>query len=104
MPYHNVYENVKMEGPSTSVAQSSTSTPTNIPPPPANIANLLSTLLKAGVVSASGTPLGAGATAKEEASKQTTVESVDLEREASRAYRQAILSQQIQLTSSDITR
>jgi pre-mRNA cleavage complex 2 protein Pcf11 len=106
-PYHNVYENVKMEGPSTSVPQSSTSTPTtgpSAPPPPANIANLLSTLLKAGVVSASGTPLGAGATAKEEAFKQATVEHVDLEREASRAYRQAILSQKIQLTSSDITR
>ncbi|KAF9464447.1 hypothetical protein BDZ94DRAFT_1289358 [Collybia nuda] len=104
MPYHNVYENVKMEGSSTSVVQSSTSTPTSNPPPPTNIANLLSTLLKAGVVSANGTPLGAGATAKEEASQQSNVESIDHEREASRGYRQAILSQQIQLTSSDIIR
>lgn len=70
-------------------------------PPPGNIANLLSTLLKAGVVSASGTPLGAGATAKEEDSKLPTV---DLERESSRAYRESILAQKIKLTSSDILR
>ncbi|KAF8076506.1 hypothetical protein FPV67DRAFT_1471833 [Lyophyllum atratum] len=86
-------EGVKIEGPHLSIASAST-----------NIANLLSTLLKAGVVSASGTPLGAGATAKEEAAKQQIVENDDLEREASRAYRQAILSQPIKLTSSDITR
>jgi pre-mRNA cleavage complex 2 protein Pcf11 len=70
---------------------------------PADLTNLLSTLLKAGVVSATGTPVGAGSTAKEEASKQQ-VESVNLEREASRAYRQVILSQPVKLSSSDITR
>jgi len=71
---------------------------------PANIANLLSTLLKAGVVSANGTPTGAGATAKEEASNQQVVEISSLEREASRAYRQVILSHPIKLSSSDILR
>lgn len=72
--------------------------------PQADIANLLSKLLKAGVVSASATPLGAGATAKEEDTKQSSSENVDLERESCRAYRQAILSQKIQLTSSGITK
>lgn len=85
--------------------QTSSSTPTpTVVPPPTNIANLLSTLLKAGVVSANGTPVGAGATSKEEATKYEIPESVGLEREASRAYRQAILSQPIKLTSSDIIR
>ncbi|KAF8238784.1 hypothetical protein L208DRAFT_1387086 [Tricholoma matsutake] len=83
---------------------SSASFSTSAAPPQANIANLLSTLLKAGVVSASATPLGAGATAKEEDTKQPSGESVDLERESCRAYRQAILSQQVQLTSSGLTK
>jgi len=96
-------DDVKMEA-SHPIAPTSTSTPTPAIAPPADIANLLSTLLKAGVVSASGTPLGAGATAKEEAAKHQIDENDGLEREASRAYRQAILSQPIKLTSSDITR
>lgn len=89
---------------SKSSSQAATSTSASAAPPQANIANLLSALLKAGVVSASGTPVGAGATAKEEDTKQSSAETVDLERESCRAYRQAILSQQIQLTSSDITK
>lgn len=97
LPYP-AHEAVKLEafGPSTS-----TSAPP-MAPPPTNIANLLTTLLKAGVVSANGTPLGAGATSKEEEFKVPTTETVNLDRESSRAYRQAILSQNIQLTSSDI--
>ncbi|RDB22818.1 Uncharacterized protein C4G9.04c [Hypsizygus marmoreus] len=96
---------VKLESSLSSMARASTSTPTPAATgPPTNIANLLSTLLKAGVVSANGTPLGAGATAKEEATKQNLAENDDLEREAARAYRQAILSQPIKLTSSDITK
>jgi pre-mRNA cleavage complex 2 protein Pcf11 len=63
--------------------------------------NLLSTLVKAGVVSANGTPLGAGATAKEEADK---VQPADLERVSSRAYRKSILSQKIKLTSAEVTK
>ncbi|KAF5388310.1 hypothetical protein D9615_000505 [Tricholomella constricta] len=97
-------DGVKGEGSHTSIVPPSTSTPTPALAPPPEIANLLSTLLKAGVVSASGTPQGAGATAKEEAAKQEIVENDTLEREASRAYRQAILSQPIRLTSADITR
>ena len=78
--------------------------PASVAQAPANIANLLSTLLKAGVVSANGTPIGAGATAKEEASNQQVAEIGSLEREASRAYRQVILSHPITLSSSDILR
>ncbi|KAG6869287.1 hypothetical protein C0993_000040 [Termitomyces sp. T159_Od127] len=86
-------ENVKFED----VVQPSTSSPA-----PAEITNLLTTLLKAGVVSASGTPQGAGATAHEEAAKGQLHE--DLEREASRAYREAILSQPFTLSSTEITK
>ncbi|GLB33916.1 putative RPR [Lyophyllum shimeji] len=96
-------DGVQVEAP-PSIVPASTATPTPAVAPPADIANLLSTLLKAGVVSASGTPVGAGATSKEEAAKQQIVENDGLEREASRAYRQAILSQPIKLTTSDITR
>ncbi|EGO02188.1 hypothetical protein SERLA73DRAFT_159205 [Serpula lacrymans var. lacrymans S7.3] len=69
--------------------------------PPTNIANLFSALLKAGVVSASGTPTGAGATAKPEGS---SVAPMDMGREASREYRKSILKHSIKLTTSDITK
>jgi pre-mRNA cleavage complex 2 protein Pcf11 len=100
MPYHaDASETVNPDSKSSQAATSPLAAP-----PQSNIANLLSTLLKAGVVSAGGTPLGAGAMTKEDDTKQPSMESVDLERESCRAYRQAILSQQIHLTSSDITK
>ncbi|CAL1700836.1 unnamed protein product [Somion occarium] len=64
-----------------------------------NISNLFSALLKAGVVSASGTPTGAGTTVKEQ-----TPPSTDTSKDVSRDYRRAILSTKIQLNSADITR
>ncbi|KAG5648963.1 hypothetical protein DXG03_000312 [Asterophora parasitica] len=97
-------EGVKIENLHAPLPPPSTSTPTPAVVPPLEIANLLSTLLKAGVVSASGTLQGAGATAKEEAAQQKIVQNDHLEREASRAYRQAVLSQPVKLTSADITR
>lgn len=100
--YHSdAFNNVKMENVSTNFPSTSASIPGPSAPPPADISNLLSTLIKAGVVSASGTPLGAGATAKEEGSK---FEPLDLESEASRTYRESILAQPIKLTSAEITR
>ncbi|KAG5639262.1 hypothetical protein H0H81_004923 [Sphagnurus paluster] len=97
-------EAVKTESSHLPGISSATPAPPPVLAPPVEIANLLSTLLKAGVVSASGTPPGAGATVREEASKQEIDENVALEQEASRAYRQAILSQPIKLTSTDLTR
>ncbi|OBZ70297.1 Uncharacterized protein C4G9.04c [Grifola frondosa] len=76
------------------------SAPSTSSAPAANIASLYSALLKAGVVSATGTPTGAGATAKAEASSQP----VDSARDAARNYRKAILSHKVKLTSSDITK
>ena len=65
-----------------------------------NIANLFNALVKAGVVSASGTPTGAGATAKaEEAS-----ENVDPSRATMREHRKQVLSQKVKLTSVDINK
>ncbi|GBE79674.1 hypothetical protein BKA93DRAFT_758248 [Sparassis latifolia] len=69
-------------------------------PPVSNIANLYSALLKAGVVSATGTPTGAGATAKAEEAAAP----VDPAKDAARKYRKAILGIKIKLTSADITR
>lgn len=80
----------------------STSVPT--PPTPApisNIANLYNALLKAGVVSATGTPTGAGETAKAE---ETKPELVDPARTAAREYRKSILSNKLKLTSAAITK
>lgn len=68
--------------------------------PISNITNLYNALLKAGVVSASGTPTGAGETAKAE-SKSDPVDAAKL---SSREYRKLILSQKIKLTSAGITR
>jgi pre-mRNA cleavage complex 2 protein Pcf11 len=79
---------VKVEHPPP-IASSSTQLP---------ISDLLSSLLKAGVVLASPTPVGAGATTKEEELSQL------MEREARKVYRNAILSQPIRLTTSEITR
>ena len=89
------------EGSSQPSASSSTS-------PPAissdNIASLLSTLLKAGVVSASATPEAAGTLSKDEEKDSQSALTIDLERESSRGYRKFILSQKVQLSSLDITR
>ncbi|KAF7978412.1 hypothetical protein HWV62_825 [Athelia sp. TMB] len=78
-------------------------TSASAPPAPAigNIANLWQSLLKAGVVSSTGTPTGAGETAKVE---ETTVEAVDPPRLAAREYRKSILAQKMRLTSTSITK
>ncbi|KAG6856339.1 hypothetical protein H0H87_005457 [Tephrocybe sp. NHM501043] len=98
-------QNVKIEDLPQAVAPPSTSTPVSlVTAPPIEIANLLSTLLKAGVVSANGTPQGAGATAHEEATSAKFDEDDAPEREASKVYRDAILSQPIKLTTTDISK
>ncbi|KAI0375573.1 hypothetical protein BV20DRAFT_984328 [Pilatotrama ljubarskyi] len=68
--------------------------------PVSDITNLFNALVKAGVVSSSATPTGAGATAKPEEQMQPA----DPEREAARAYRKSVLSHKVKLTSADITR
>ena len=75
---------------------------TTVAPPSAvpDISNLFSALVKAGVVSASSTPTGAGSSSKLEGSTPPA----DPEREAANAYRNTILSMRIKLTSSDIAK
>jgi pre-mRNA cleavage complex 2 protein Pcf11 len=67
---------------------------------PDNIANLLSTLLKAGVVSASGTPLGAGSTVTEISAVEPS-KPVDPKHEVFRAYRNNILTEMVNLSNFD---
>ncbi|KAI0081710.1 hypothetical protein K474DRAFT_1688442 [Panus rudis PR-1116 ss-1] len=62
-----------------------------------NFSNLFSALQKAGLVSAGGTPTGAGATAKE-----STPPPMPPSKDDRREYRKAILSNRIRLTSNDI--
>ena len=82
---------------------SSTTTSSTVTMP--NISNLFEALLKAGVVSATGTPTGAGTTttaSEVEESKPAPPE--DLDRDEARAYREAILAENIKFTSADISR
>ncbi|KAK7470544.1 mRNA 3' end processing factor [Stygiomarasmius scandens] len=67
--------------------------------PAGGFANLLSSLVKSGILSNTGTPLGAGATAKDESSN-----SVDEEREASRTHRAFVLRHPVQLSTAGITK
>ncbi|KAI0771561.1 hypothetical protein BD413DRAFT_549604 [Trametes elegans] len=69
-------------------------------PPVGDITNLFNALVKAGMVPATGTSTGAGATAKAE----VPTSPVDAEREAGRAYQQTVLAYKVKLTSADITR
>ena len=66
-----------------------------------NIANLYNTLLKAGLVSAMGTPTGAGETAKADESKS---EPMDAAKALAWEYRKSILSQQVKIPSVGITK
>ena len=72
--------------------------------PPDNIANLLSTLLKAGVVSASSTPTGAVSTATDKATIADIPKAVDANETVIREYRDSILSETINLNSLDSIR
>ncbi|OCH92929.1 hypothetical protein OBBRIDRAFT_393575 [Obba rivulosa] len=108
-PYPSMFDGPKAEPveiPNILTSQSppvSTGAPTASAAPPLpvnNIANLYNALLKAGVVSASGTPTGAGATAKPEES----AENVDPARVAAREHRKKVLSQKVKLTSTDINK
>ncbi|KAK1233313.1 mRNA 3' end processing factor [Marasmius sp. AFHP31] len=80
----------------TELPTSSSMSAISPPVPAAGFADLLSSLLKSGVVSANGTPLGAGSTQAEEA--------VDYERETSRSYRTNILDHSVQLSTVGLTR
>lgn len=69
--------------------------------PSSSITNLYNALLKAGVVSADCTPVGAGPSNDEE---RTPPPSNSLSRDNTRAYRKAILSEKIKLTTTDIVK
>ncbi|KAL0573968.1 mRNA 3' end processing factor [Marasmius crinis-equi] len=67
-----------------------------VPSAAAGFADLLSSLLKSGVVSANATPVGAGSTVTEQAA--------DFEREGSRTYRTTLLDHTVQLSTVGLTR
>ncbi|KAF8974458.1 hypothetical protein BDZ97DRAFT_1690202 [Flammula alnicola] len=100
LPYHRPSSAVKLEESAPNPVSVDVQPPltASVTVPPDNIANLLSTLLKAGVVSANGTPIGAGATAKEQ-EMQTELPKAD--DEVVRDYRNTILSDTINLNSLD---
>ncbi|KAK1233315.1 hypothetical protein PQX77_003541 [Marasmius sp. AFHP31] len=75
----------------TELSTSSSMSAISPPVPAAGFADFLSSLLKSGVVSANGTPLGVGSTQAEEA--------IDYERETSRSYCTGILDHSVQLST-----
>lgn len=77
-----------------------TSEPAGVPS--ANIADLFNSLLKAGIVSTTGTPLGAGSSAAPNVVEDA--KSVDLGREAAKEYERNIMSMSITLITSDLTK
>lgn len=81
--------------PTIAMAGSSTQTP--------DFAGLLSSLMKAGVVTANSAPTGAGATARDD-STADMLEAVTQSRETARAYRKSVLSHSAQLTAAAITK
>ncbi|KAF7352696.1 CID domain-containing protein [Mycena venus] len=94
------YNTVKTETPSSVLPPTTTASGSSTAQ--SSLLNLLSTLKKAGMVSENGTPRGAG-TSTEDVSKPEPTPP-DLERESSRSYRDAILTHDVKLTSTDISR
>ncbi|KAM5540448.1 hypothetical protein V8D89_005906 [Ganoderma adspersum] len=76
------------------------STSSGLSAPIPDISGIFSALVRAGVVSTTGTPTGAGATSKPEEFS----EPVDPERQARQTYRKSIMSVKIKLTSSDVSK
>ena len=82
--------------------------PTTAPPAIPNITGLFEALVKAGVVSATSTPTGAGATAHVQDDIQSQIADVqgpnESKVEGTRAYREAILASDVKFSSADISR
>jgi pre-mRNA cleavage complex 2 protein Pcf11 len=82
--------------------------PTTAPPAIPNISGLFEALVKAGVVSATSTPTGAGATAHVQDDIQSQTADVqgpsESKVEDTRSYRKAILAEDVKFSSTDISR
>jgi len=82
--------------------------PTRAPPVIPSISGLFDALVKAGVVSATSTPTGAGATAHVQDDIQSQTADVqgpsESKVEDTRAYKKAILAEDVKFSSTDISR
>jgi pre-mRNA cleavage complex 2 protein Pcf11 len=82
--------------------------PTTAPPAIPNITGLFEALVKAGVVSATSTPTGAGATAHVQDDIQSQTADLQWPSESkvedTRAYRKAILAEDVKFSSTDVSR
>lgn len=82
--------------------------PTTAPSAIPNITGLYEALVKAGVVSATSTPTGAGATAHVQDDIQSQTPDIqgpsETKVEDTRAYRKAILAEDVKFSSADISR
>ena len=82
--------------------------PTTAPPVIPDITDLFEALVKAGIVSATSTPTGAGATVHVQDDIQGQTPDVkgasESKVEDTRAYRKAILAEDVKFSSADISR
>jgi len=74
---------------------------TPMPNPPANIANILSSLLKSGVLSTGGVPASINSSAKED---EASIEINETKNETFDEYRSAILSENVGLNTLDLAK
>ena len=74
---------------------------TSMPNPPANIANILSSLLKAGVLSTSSAPASTNASARVD---ETSLETKEIKNEAFDEYRNAIMLENVGINTLDLAK
>ncbi len=98
----------QIQTPDTSRPLSNSVVASTAPPVIPNISGLFEALVKAGVVSATSTPTGAGATIQEQDDSKTQSHDTQPPRESSvedaRVYRKAILASDVKFSSAEISR
>jgi pre-mRNA cleavage complex 2 protein Pcf11 len=98
----------QIQTPDTSRPLANTVVASTAPPVIPNISGLFDALVKAGVVSASSTPTGAGATIQAQEDSKTQPHDTQPSRESSvedaRVYRKAILAEDVRFSSAEISR
>lgn len=110
-PHPSTYSNSAQQFQTSDASRPAAMSPivaTTAPPAIPNITGLFEALVKAGVVSATSTPTGAGATAHVQGDIQSQTTDVpgpsESKVEDTRAYKKAILAEDVKFSSADISR
>jgi pre-mRNA cleavage complex 2 protein Pcf11 len=110
-PHPSTYSNSAQQFQTSDTSRPAAMSPivaTTAPPAIPNITGLFEALVKAGVVSATSTPTGAGATAHVQGDIQSQTTDIpgpsESKVEDTRAYKKAILAEDVKFSSADISR